>query len=355
MAHILRQYQHLIRYAHWAYMNDDGAEFRSAATDLHGDVRYRKLKIVTPFLKDMWRIVTPNTHVHLGIRNRNTLVLAFRGTDLPLTTENLVNPKRWWGFWGNVWTDMAFRMTQIQWLPDEKSPVLVHEGFLDAFNNLLEDDRLPSSILHLMGGKPPSKIEICGHSLGGALAALCALWCKTWWPGADVTCVTLGAPRVGNTAFCKRFRDSKIHCYRLVLGGDPVPTIPDRFSQAVPGKLPASNPNWTADDRRYRHVGIPLLLHEAGAGALNNSVEFDVEREDIEAEEKASELPWGMLIPYEMGGFLAYWALRGMRMAVAAWQDHDPHGYETVVQRILEQSNVEIDGKWLGTSILRYR
>jgi hypothetical protein len=40
-------------------------------------------------------------------RGSNTLVLAFRGADHPLTTEKLVKSKRWC----NVWTDMAFRMT----------------------------------------------------------------------------------------------------------------------------------------------------------------------------------------------------------------------------------------------------
>jgi hypothetical protein len=175
MAQILKQYQHLVRYADWAYMNDDGAEFRSTAADLSGDVRYRKLQIVTPFFKDKLKALTPNTHVHLGIRNGDTLVLAFRGTDFPFTIENLLNPKRWWGFWGNVWTDFAFRTTQIRWLSEENSPVLVHDGFLSAFDNLLVDDRLRSSILHLCGDRPPTKIEVCGHSLGGALATLCAL------------------------------------------------------------------------------------------------------------------------------------------------------------------------------------
>ena len=103
MANILGQIQHLVRYANWAYLND-GAEFRFTAADLHGDVNYRKLQIVTPFFKDYLQAFTPNTHVHLGIRNSDTLVLAFRGTDFPFTFENLVNPRRWWGFWGNVWT-----------------------------------------------------------------------------------------------------------------------------------------------------------------------------------------------------------------------------------------------------------
>lgn len=67
-------------------MNDDGAEFRSTAIDLTGDVQYRKLGIVTPFFKDKLKVLTPN-----GIRNGDTVVLAFRGTDFPFTVENLVS------------------------------------------------------------------------------------------------------------------------------------------------------------------------------------------------------------------------------------------------------------------------
>jgi hypothetical protein len=349
MAELLKRYQHLVRYAHWAYMNDDGAEFRSAAADLHGDVQYRKLVIVTPFFKNALKALTPNTHVHLGIRGHDTLVLAFRGTDFPFTVENLVNPKRWWGFWGNVWTDLAFRMTQVQWLPEEDSPVLVHEGFLAAFNNLVEDDnRLRSNILRLLKDNPPTKIEVCGHSLGAALATLCALWCRRQWPEADITCLTLGSPRVGNQSFCDRFEARNITCYRLEVDGDPIPTVPDRFTQAVPVKLPSSHPNWTAESTRYRHVGTPVLLHEGGVSVLN-SVDYGIERPDIEAEEEAPALPSAFKIPYELGGFLAYWAVRGVGMIPNIWQYHDPAGYETVVQRILERSSGEINQPWLDS------
>ncbi|KAK4235701.1 hypothetical protein C8A03DRAFT_17590 [Achaetomium macrosporum] len=267
MVSILKDNQHLVRYAHWAYMNDDGAEFRSAAWDLKGDVNYRKLKIVTPFFKD-FKALTPNTHVHLGVRNGDTLVLAFRGTDFPFTIENLVNPK------------------------------------------------------------------------------------STQWPHANIKCVTLGSPRVGNAAFCQRFNSSAIVCYRLEVDGDPIPTVPDRFTQAVPGKLPASEQGWTDSDTRYYHVGVPIILHEAGGRVLYNSVDYDVERPDLEAEKDAPPLPWQFKVPYELGGFLPYWVMRGLKMAPAIWQYHDPTGYETVVQRIVERTG-EANHAWLCAVISR--
>ncbi|AEO57671.1 hypothetical protein MYCTH_2126672 [Thermothelomyces thermophilus ATCC 42464] len=124
--------------------------------------------------------------------------------------------------------------------------------------------------------------------------------------------------------------------YRVEMDGDPIPTIPDRFTQALPVKLPASRPKYSIDDTRYHHVGIPVLLHEAGARVLD-SAQYNVKRPDIEGEEEASALPVVFGVPYESGGFLPYWALRCLHMAPAIWQYHDPAGYETSVQRIVEQ------------------
>lgn len=336
---ILGQLQHLVRYAHWAYTNDDGAEFRSAAMDLHGDVNYRKLQIVTPFLKDHLRALTPNTHLHLGIRHSDTLVLAFRGTDFPFTVEDFVNPMEWWGFWGNVWTDFAFRMAPVPWLPED-SRALAHEGFLAAFNNLVADGRLRSSILHLVGGAHPRTIELCGHSLGAALATLCALWCKTQWPDANVTCVTLGSPRVGNEAFVEEFNHRGIDCYRLILDDDPIPTLPDRYTQALPAKLPNEQTGLTPAETKYQHVGTPILLHK-GTDANFSSADLGTERADIEAEEEAGPLPRTVEVTYKWGGFAPYWTLRGAQMVPAILRSHDPADYSTVVQRVLEHAASE--------------
>jgi hypothetical protein len=84
-------------------------------------------------------------------------------------------------------------------------------------------------------------------------------------------------------------------------------------------------------------VGIPILLHKTGASVIN-SVEMNVEERAVKVEEEAPALPWALKVPYEFGGFLGYWALRGARMAPAIWQYHYPAGYATVVQRILEQA-----------------
>ncbi|PVH90588.1 hypothetical protein DM02DRAFT_620943 [Periconia macrospinosa] len=82
---ILRQ-RPLIRYAVFAY--HDHMEFRILAPDLEGlPIAARNIQVKTP---TFWRAISFNSQVHLGIRNDNILVLAFRVTGFPLTVENFV-------------------------------------------------------------------------------------------------------------------------------------------------------------------------------------------------------------------------------------------------------------------------
>ncbi|KAL6406399.1 hypothetical protein AUP68_09193 [Ilyonectria robusta] len=248
----------LVAYAEWAYHND--RQFRYHAYELTGQpIAARNIQDRGPMF---WRVIRWNTHVHLGIRNGNILVLAFRGTDFPLTVENWTKIKRWRGLCGNVLTDLSFGTRGIGW--DGAAAfqgVLVHEGFLVAFNNLRQ--QLELQIGELMLPQNPRRIEVCGHSLGGALATLCALWCKTRWPDAEVTCVTIGSPRVGNERFAQEF-NRQIFCYRVMAGSDPIPTLPDRYTETFPIRISTTSPylQVCSTTTRYRHVGTPIWLHE---------------------------------------------------------------------------------------------
>ncbi|KAF4627117.1 hypothetical protein G7Y89_g11042 [Cudoniella acicularis] len=72
----LANIQHLVQYTFRAYDDGDGAEFRSSAKELKGKpIGARKVESTR----------SAGNHVHLGVRNSDTLVLAFRGTDFPMT------------------------------------------------------------------------------------------------------------------------------------------------------------------------------------------------------------------------------------------------------------------------------
>ena len=70
------------------------------------------------------------------------------------------------------------------------------------------------------------KVLVCGHSLGGALASLCALDLKSGNPKMDVTCVTWGSPRVGGRAWAKLFNEMVPDSLRYVYRNDIVCRVP---------------------------------------------------------------------------------------------------------------------------------
>ncbi|KAF4344195.1 hypothetical protein FBEOM_1847 [Fusarium beomiforme] len=148
---ILESIRHLVVYSDQAYLNDDGTEFIETFHDsLEGPVDHRFLRIITPVWRDTdpdaVSIITSNTHVHLGIRHGHTIVIAFRGTDFPMTLSNLLNPTRWRGLFSNFYTDICYSLTGLIWADKGDHPLggpdlseaLVHEGFLLAFNSLLQ-------------------------------------------------------------------------------------------------------------------------------------------------------------------------------------------------------------------------
>ncbi|KAF4418424.1 hypothetical protein F53441_14481 [Fusarium austroafricanum] len=241
LQNVINRIRRPVAYAEWAYHNE--WQFRYHAYELHGRPLWAR------YFKDngsiLWNVIRWNTHVHLGIRDPGILVLAFRGTDFPLTVQNWAKIKRWRGLCGNTLTDLSFGTSSIEWDgAADFQDVRVHRGFLIAFNNLR--DRLASRIELLMKEQPPSHIEVCGHSLGGALATLCALWCKTRWRDAKVTCVTIGSPRVGDARFAEEFQRLEICSYRIMMDSDPIPTLPNRYTETFPIRISATPPYFRA-------------------------------------------------------------------------------------------------------------
>lgn len=71
---------------------------------------------------------------------------------------------------------------------------------------------------------------VTGHSLGGALATLCAYdVAHLDWKGgkkAPVVAVTWASPRVGNKAFKESMNEMVASHVRVANKGDIVPTVP---------------------------------------------------------------------------------------------------------------------------------
>lgn len=112
----------------------------------------------------------------------------------------------------------------------------VHSGFHKHVDLLWPDIEQ-----HIKDNQRP--VWFAGHSLGGAMAAVCAMRCKlSPIPSNPQAIFTFGAPRVGNRAYATYL---KIKHYRWVNNNDIVPRIP---------------PVWMG----YHHMGREIYLNRRG-------------------------------------------------------------------------------------------
>ena len=133
-------------------------------------------------------------------RNDHDVVLTCRGTEI---TE-----------WNDIKADANAIMSALGALGN------VHSGFNREVDNLW-----PMLEELLRGDKQP--VWFCGHSLGAAMATICAYRCKqSSIVGDPQELHTFGSPRVG----CKRYiRHAKVTHYRWVHNNDIVTRVPPVF------------------------------------------------------------------------------------------------------------------------------
>ncbi|MGD9721227.1 MAG: lipase family protein [Pirellulales bacterium] len=149
-------------------------------------------------------------------RNEHDVVMACRGTE----------PNEW----NDIQADANAVMAVVGTMGN------VHSGF-----NREVDDLWP--LLEDLLRDTPQPVWFCGHSLGGAMATICAYRCKTSSICGDPQELhTFGSPRVG----CKRYvRHAKVNHFRWVHNNDVVTRVP---------------PVWMG----YRHCGNEVYLDRYG-------------------------------------------------------------------------------------------
>lgn len=97
----------------------------------------------------------------------------------------------------------------------------VHAGFSDAFKSIRPQ------LLSLMPSISGTQIHCIGHSLGGAIASLCAEWIELAYHRKPCL-YTFGAPRVGLHGFASTLSKtlSSPNIYRVYRRSDVVPYVP---------------------------------------------------------------------------------------------------------------------------------
>jgi len=145
---------------------------------------------------------------YIGYRG-DTVEVVFRGTVL----KSLKN-----------WID-DIDFAPIRPYPSAKD-AFVHSGFMSAYETV----RLAAkaAVIELITQIKPSRVVITGHSLGGALATLCATELAPLLP-VPVHVYNYGSPRVGNINFVNYFESLVEVVYRITYNTDLVPHLPETF------------------------------------------------------------------------------------------------------------------------------
>ena len=203
------------------------------------------------------------------LQNPDWIVVCFRGTT-PSPMRGLLRE-------GQV-NSMA---GQERWAeaPEAMRDARVHRGYAAAYRSLLAEvegaaaDWARTGAEEAKRAKPPPRVVVVGHSLGGALAALCAarlahdediLGSTNIDPlKPKVSCVTFGQPRVGDDAFREGVdaRSPALRYTRVVRGGDVFARVPTSGIW-----LPSANGDQLSVT--YAHAGELVWTQEDGVAPV---------------------------------------------------------------------------------------
>jgi len=140
-------------------------------------------------------------------------VVAFRGTD------------------SHSWYNWAENMRT--WRVDLQLPYpgaegsLVHSGFFYSYNLSTLQPNISEAGRALEAQYPGDPWYIIGHSMGAAMATVCALDLRFMLdPQPDVRVYTFGSPRLGNDIFATFYKTAIQESYRFTHNRDIVPSVP---------------------------------------------------------------------------------------------------------------------------------
>jgi hypothetical protein len=120
----------------------------------------------------------------------------------------------------------------------------------------------------MAGGGDGWAVFLTGHSLGGALATLCAhdLALRAWSRRPQLVMVNFGSPRVGNRAFAEDFNKLVPRAWRVVNRNDAVAAVPRLMGcvafdrrDALPALCSTRPPPCGPAPRSARSSAAPLL------------------------------------------------------------------------------------------------
>lgn len=166
------------------------------------------LQNVTVVFDPLWDLLA-----YVGyLPDAQSIVVVFRGTDSSSLYNWMDNLRAWR-------TDHMYPMPQA---PHAK----IHSGFYLLWSASSLQSTITTLVGNLLVKFPKARLYAAGHSMGGALAQLCAIDFKFYYNFTEVYVYTFGAPRLGNIEFAALFVNSTTEAWRLTHNRDIVPSLP---------------------------------------------------------------------------------------------------------------------------------
>uniref|UniRef100_A0A7C9CJ83 Triacylglycerol lipase n=2 Tax=Opuntia streptacantha TaxID=393608 RepID=A0A7C9CJ83_OPUST len=153
--------------------------------------------------------------------------------------------------------DLYWKQLDLKYpdMPD----AMVHHGFYYAYHNTTLRSGVIDGVKRAKELFGDLKIIVLGHSMGGAMASLCALDLRVHHNVGDVQVMTFGQPRIGNAVFASYYTQFVPNTIRVTHEHDIVPHLPPYYPH-FPRKT-------------YHHFPREVWLHEAGFGLLAYTVD----------------------------------------------------------------------------------
>uniref|UniRef100_A0A7C8YPZ0 Triacylglycerol lipase n=2 Tax=Opuntia streptacantha TaxID=393608 RepID=A0A7C8YPZ0_OPUST len=173
----------------------------------------------------------------------NAIIVAFRGTQ-EHSIQNWVE-------------DLYWKQLDLKYpdMPD----AMVHHGFYDAYHNTMLRPGVINGVKRAKEFFGDLQIFVIGHSMGGAMAAICALDLTVHHNMTNVQVTTYGQPRIGNAVFASYYSQLLPNTIRITHEHDMVPHLPPYYSY-FPQKT-------------YHHFPREVWLYNIGFGSLVHTVE----------------------------------------------------------------------------------
>jgi hypothetical protein len=184
-----------------------------AVWDCPSCLAFPNFKLVSTFYN-----TSTNIFAYVGLMDATAaagdmeIVVVFRGTQFESLTNWIYN--------------LNFPKT----VPYRADPsATVHEGFFEDYESVHAG--VEFWVRSMLLSYPQARITITGHSLGGAMATLCATELKfNISPLLNITVITFGSPRVGNLDYAVLFDTLVNATWRTTHYRDIVPHLPPRMT-----------------------------------------------------------------------------------------------------------------------------